>query len=76
MGLCDRFKSSPSASFSSLDEVCALVNAFAATNVSLNGDIDAQGVYAGHVVGSSPEEITEFLRYPADSSGDKGQPGI
>ena len=69
MGLFDWFKSSPSASFSSRDEVCALVNAFAATNASLTGELNARGGYVGHVVGSSPEEIKEFLRYIAVTRG-------
>jgi len=69
MGLFDWFRASPCASFTSLDEVSALVNAFAATNASLEGELSAQGVYTGHVVGSSPEDIKEFLRYIAVTRG-------
>lgn len=51
------------------DKLCDQINRHAATNVTMHGELDADGHYSGHVEGSSPEEIYEFLRYVAVTRG-------
>jgi len=51
------------------DTLCDDINRHAATNVSMHGDVDDNGIYSGHVEGSSPDEIYEFLRYVAVTRG-------
>jgi hypothetical protein len=51
------------------DKLCDQINRRAATNVTMHGELDADGHYRGHVLGSSPEEIHEFLRYIAVTRG-------
>ena len=46
------------------------INRNAKTNITMGGEIDANGIYAGHLRGSSTDEIEKFLTYVARTRGE------
>ena len=51
-------------------ELESIVNKNAKTNVTMHGEIDNNGQYAGTIEGSSTDELYAFVKYIAETRGE------
>lgn len=51
------------------NELENLINKHAKTNVSMHGEIDANGQYSGYIEGCSTDELYAFVCYIAETRG-------
>jgi len=51
-------------------ELESMINKHAKTSVSMHGEIDANGQYAGHLEGCSTDELYKFVCYIAEARGE------